>query len=234
MNIFYGFKWAVSICVVTLILSTVAPSARAAVIYQTNNFSALGNAAQDHVWNQFDPGEVGGTLTGVSFLWTNTTFTGSFVVTNTGVTDITVQNSDASLFNVWNGGGAPFPYGSPEVNPLDTTPTSSGTLIGTNSATTFTLNANPMPDYSTNLFSFAGYFTGTGTISNNLSRVANVTVTGGSYAVDGSLALAQGDMILAYTYTPGAPVPEASTLGAGALLVALAGYVHRRRRAKTA
>lgn len=225
-----------------LVISSVAVAlfhvnspARAAVIYQTNTFSDLNiNAAQTFNWNQFNTGL--GTLTGINFIFTNSEFSGSFTVYNNTNSSLTVDDSAAWLTNSWNGVGGPLDYSSPIIDPIITSPNSTNTVVDGLTNTTFNLIAgsNNIPAYDTNLFAFAAYFTGGGTVSNTLTPKGSISTTGANYTVDSSSTLADGTLILAYTYTTGAPVPEASTLGAGALLVALAGYVHRRRRAKTA
>ena len=136
-------------------------------ISQTNAFSV--NPAQTLTWNQFDSSL--GTLTGITFEATSG-LSGSFTVSNQGSSSMTARRSTAENVFEFLGAGSPGVIFSDSYTPVITTPVSNnpGTTISVGQSQVFTITAGQsfsLP--SADFFSFASYFTGTGTVLSDAS-----------------------------------------------------------------
>ena len=196
-------------------------------ISQTNAFSVnpitIVNPMQTLFWNQFDSSL--GTLTGITFEATSG-LSGSFTVINEGSSSMTVRRSTAENFFEFLGAGSPGVIFSDSYTPVITTPVSNntGTTIAAGQSQVFTITAGQsfsLP--SADFFSFASYFTGTGTVLSDASMSINITATGATFQVDSSAAKTDGSAILTYIYQ----VPEPSS--GALLLLGLGGLVALRR-----
>ena len=190
-------------------------------ISQTNAFSV--NPAQTLTWNQFDSSL--GTLTGITFEATSG-LSGSFTVSNQGSSSMTARRSTAENVFEFLGAGSPGVIFSDSYTPVITTPVSNntGTTIAAGQSQVFTITAGQsfsLP--SADFFSFASYFTGTGTVLSDASMSINITATGATFQVDSSAAKTDGSAILTYIYQ----VPEPSS--GALLLLGLGGLVALRR-----
>ena len=190
-------------------------------ISQTNAFSV--NPAQTLTWNQFDSSL--GTLTGITFEATSG-LSGSFTVSNQGSSSMTARRSTAENVFEFLGAGSPGVIFSDSYTPIITTPVSNntGTTIAAGQSQVFTITAGQsfsLP--SADFFSFASYFTGTGTVLSDASMSINITATGATFQVDSSAAKTDGSAILTYIYQ----VPEPSS--GALLLLGLGGLVALRR-----
>ena len=190
-------------------------------ISQTNAFSV--NPAQTLTWNQFDSSL--GTLTGITFEATSG-LSGSFTVSNQGSSSMTARRSTAENVFEFLGAGSPGVIFSDSYTPVITTPVSNntGTTIAAGQSQVFTITAGQsfsLP--SADFFSFASYFTGTGTVLSDASMSINITATGATFMVDSNAAKTDGSAILTYIYQ----VPEPSS--GALLLLGLGGLVALRR-----
>ena len=190
-------------------------------ISQTNAFSV--NPAQTLTWNQFDSSL--GTLTGITFEATSG-LSGSFTVSNQGSSSMTARRSTAENVFEFLGAGSPGVIFSDSYTPVITTPVSNntGTTIAAGQSQVFTITAGQsfsLP--SADFFSFASYFTGTGTVLSDASMSINITATGATFQVDSNAAKTDGSAILTYIYQ----VPEPSS--GALLLLGLGGLVALRR-----
>ena len=193
-------------------------------ISQTNAFSV--NPAQTLTWNQFDSSL--GTLTGITFEATSG-LSGSFTVSNQGSSSMTARRSTAENVFEFLGTGSPGVIFSDSYTPVITTPVSNttGTTIAAGQSQVFTITAGQsfsLP--SADFFSFASYFTGTGTVLSDASMSINITATGATFQVDSNAAKTDGSAILTYIYQ----VPEPSSgalllLGLGGLVAFVGGGV---------
>jgi hypothetical protein len=192
-------------------------------ISQTNAFSV--NPTQTLSWTQFDSSL--GTLTGITFEATSG-LSGSFTVSNQGSSSMNARRSTAENIFEFLGAGSPGVIFSDSYTPIITTPVSNttGTAIAGGQSQVFTITAGQsfsLP--STDFFSFASYFTGTGTVLSESSMSINITATGATFQVDSSAAKTDGSAILTYIYQ----VPEPSS---GALLLLGIGGLVALRRAR--
>ena len=190
-------------------------------ISQTNAFSV--NPIQTLTWNQFDSSL--GTLTGITFEATSG-LSGSFTVSNQGSSSMTARRSTAENVFEFLGTGSPGVIFSDSYTPVITTPVSNntGTTIAAGQSQVFTITAGQsfsLP--SADFFSFASYFTGTGTVLSDASMSINITATGATFQVDSNAAKTDGSAILTYIYQ----VPEPSS--GALLLLGLGGLVALRR-----
>ena len=190
-------------------------------ISQTNAFSV--NPTQTLIWNQFDSSL--GTLTGITFEATSG-LSGSFTVSNQGSSSMTARRSTAENVFEFLGADSPGVIFSDSYTPVITTPVSNntGTTIAAGQSQVFTITAGQsfsLP--SADFFSFASYFTGTGTVLSDASMSINITATGATFQVDSSAAKTDGSAILTYIYQ----VPEPSS--GALLLLGIGGLVALRR-----
>jgi hypothetical protein len=199
----------------------ITSAAHAATINQLQSFSGLSTNSLVQTWNQFD--STLGTLTGIS-LTINGTVTGSFKVFNVDSIDpATVGNPKDRLRLTFSGSGAPSTQQTTQTT-ITTTPAWWYT-IDPLSNESFNLSPNPqsLGSVNNNLFAFAEFFIGTGTLSSTLIQPFVLTSdNSGNTIVDYSQMFASGNVSLDYTY---AAVPEPSTyalfsLGALALVIA--------------
>ena len=204
-------------------LADLKAAAPAIYLSQTNAFSV--NPTQTISWNQFDSSL--GTLTGITFE-ASSGLTGSFTVINLGGGNMSARNSSAENIFEFLGSGSPGFLFSQALSPILTSPTSgsTGTSIPGGQTQVFTITAGQSISLSaTGLFSYASFFTGTGSVQSAASMAINVTSTGASYTVNSDAAKTEGSAILTYIYQ----VPEPSS---GALLLLGIGGLVALRRAR--
>ncbi|MCE9586776.1 MAG: PEP-CTERM sorting domain-containing protein [Verrucomicrobia bacterium] len=201
-------------------------TANAATINQLQSFSSLSTNSLVLTWNQFDSAL--GTLTGISLI-IDGTVTGSFDVFNSDLVDpATLSNPKDRLRLTFSGLGAPSAQQTAQTT-LTTIPAMQFT-IATNSNQSFNLGLNPqsLGSVNNNLFAFAEFFTGTGTLSSTLVQPFVLTSdNSGNTTVDYSQMFASGSVSIDYTYDA---IPEPSTyalMGLGALALVVA---YRRKR----
>ncbi len=209
----------------------ISGNATAAIIFQTQNYSNV-TTGSSLTWQKFDLNL--GTLTAIT-LDISGALSGSFLVTNSDPTAITVYDSQGRIRLTFQGAGAPVALNGAYLKPLSTSPStdSTGTTIPALSNQTFTLTgANTLPSISSNQFANAAYYSalGGGTFDTTMIRTFNVTVDGSIFNVDGSPVVAGGKIDLTYTYTPSSPVPEPGTWAAAAMLFGGAGFMRWRKR----
>jgi hypothetical protein len=174
-----------------------------------------------HTWNQFDSSL--GTLTGIS-LTIDGTVTGSFDVFNVDPFDpanLSIPRDRLRL--TFSGSGAPSAQQTTQTT-LTTTPAMPYRMEPLSNES-FNLAPNPqsLDSVNNNLFAFANFFTGTGTLSSTLIQpFVLASDNSGNTTVDYSQMFASGSVSLDYTYDA---VPEPSTyalFGIGALALVVA------------
>ena len=212
------------------------PTAQAAIIFQTQNYSNVDATAASLTWNKFDLSL--GTLTAITLEATGI-LSGSFSVTNDDVDPANLTaNTSGRIRLTLQGPGAPAFINGSLVSPISTSPASvSGTSIDPTSTQVFTLlsgigvNGSSL---SSNQTANSAYYSaiGGGTFDSLLSRLIVVGVSGADYSINTGSALAGGTINLTYEYTPvgPAPIPEPGTWAAAALLVGGAAFARWRKR----
>jgi hypothetical protein len=211
------------------------PTAQAALIFQTQNYSNVGSTAASLTWNMFDLNL--GTLTAIT-LESNAVLSGSYAINNNDPADpaTLTANSTGRIRLTFLGAGAPSLINGSLINPLVTTPVStSGQTVPANSQQTFTLSSGVGVNESTfnsNQLANAAYYAafGGGTFDSSLSRLVVLSVTGADFNADTALTLADGTINLTYEYTPVGAIPEPGTWAAAALLVGGAAFARWRKR----
>jgi hypothetical protein len=199
----------------------ITSAAHTATINQLQSFSALSTNSLNLTWNQFDSSL--GTLTGIS-LTIDGTVTGSFDVFNVDSIDpATVGDPKDRLRLIFSGSGAPSAQQTTQTT-LTTTPAMPYEMEPLSNES---FNLGPIPQslgsMNNNLFTFASFFTGPGTLSSTLFQPFTLTSNNsGNTTVDYSQMFASGSVSLDYTYDA---VPEPSTyalFGIGALALVVA------------
>ena len=196
-------------------------AAPAIYISQTNSFSV--NPTQTLSWTQFDSSL--GTLTGITFEATSG-LTGAFTVSNLGTSSMNARKSQAENIFEFLGSGSPGLVFSDTLTPITTTPVSNntGTAISAGQSQVFTITAGQSLSLPiTDLFFYANYFIGTGSVLSSASMAINITSTGANYTVDSSAAKTEGSAILTYIYS--VPEPSSGSL----ILLGLGGLIALRR-----
>ena len=199
----------------------ITSAAHTATITQLQSFSGLSTNSLVQTWNQFD--STLGTLTGIS-LTIDGTVTGSFNVSNVDSIDpANLSNPRDRLRLTFTGSGAP-PVQQTTQTTLTTTPAMPYEMDPLSNGS---FNLGPIPQslgsVNNNLFTFASFFTGLGTLSSTLIQPFVLTSdNSGNTIVDYSQMFASGSVSLDYTYNA---VPEPSTyalFGIGALALVIA------------
>ena len=222
---FHKISILVAVALVSFSEGKVKAAATVFSISQTNAFTV--NPTQTLTWNQFDSSL--GTLTGITFEATSG-LSGSFTVSNQGSSSMTARRSTAENIFEFLGAGSPGVIFSDSYTPIITTPVSNntGTVIAGGQSQVFTITAGQsfsLP--SADFFSFASYFTGTGTVLSDASMSINITATGATFQVDSSAVNTDGSAILTYIYQ--VPEPSSGSL----ILLGLGGLVALRRARRT-
>jgi hypothetical protein len=198
----------------------------------TNSATALGNNSfVNFDLNQFDSGL--GTLTGVVVTLNFVTVGGSFSVTadsatvnfNSASARVTVQGSNTNLGFSTTG----------ITNQVTTTPGAS-TEISEGATQAFTVQStnfltNQTQSISSNFWS-AYQTAGSGTVSFQVRNNPSLNVSGDNndWSSVRTNFTATANMSVTYTYTSAEPIPEPSTVAAGAFLTVLAAASYWRRR----
>lgn len=168
-----------------------------------------------------------GTLTGVTVSVISSALGGSFEVTNSGATDLSVgpHTADFRVDDVANNLGYAIAF--EEIDPLITTPvTSPATTIPVGQSVVFNITSGQgytVADQNINPTFFATY-TGLGDVTFNVRNRINIAATGSIFTVDSTLAFTPTQMAITYIYDA-VPEPSAALLGAFGLL----GLLRRRR-----
>jgi hypothetical protein len=224
----------------TLALVAVAilaiPTAQAAIITQTLNYSNLGATAQSPTWNKFDLNL--GTLTRITFIGSGT-LSGSYDVINNDTVEAAVFSANATsrIRLALTGSSPAIVIQGSLLNPISTSPAStSGASVPAGGAQTFTLlsgtGVNVSSFDSTQTANSAFYSAlGGGTFGSQLTRFFSATIPGDN-STDTTSLVAGGSITLEYEYTPvgPAPIPEPGTWAAAALLVGGAAFARWRKR----
>lgn len=193
---------------------------------QTNSFVA--NPSQSVSWNQFNPSL--GTLSGITFEGT-AGISGYFTVQNLdSASSMNVSDSKVRFSFLFSGSGAPPRINSSYLTPITTSPVSNstGTDIPAGATQPFdVIGTQYFSLPSTDWFSFASYFTGSGTVSSVASQSINITSDGPNYLLNSTPTASSGSAILTYIYT----VPEPSCVSL--LALGLGGLVALRRCRRT-
>jgi hypothetical protein len=200
-----------------------------AAIYTVYSGSAvaLGSSGSDVIFSipQFDASL--GTLTGVTVEVVQSALTGSFTVTNQGLSSILV-NDVVSDFRVRQSTpGLGYSQTLIEIDPLASSPTSSpSTTINVAANQTFNITAAQgytISDQDISSTNFSAYV-GVENVDFGVRNRLIVSTSGASFAVDSTDTITTTRMAITYTYTA---IPEPSTALLGALCVL--GLLRRRR-----
>lgn len=172
-----------------------------------------------------------GTLTGVTVSVVDSAISGSFSVTNSGLTAITVDGVTTD-FRVKQATSLGYAQVFEEITSLVTTPASnpSPTLNPTETAQ-FNITDGQgysIADQNISNSYFAAYTSadGAGSVAFNIRNRAIITTSGSVYTVNSTNTTTSTRMAITYTYTHPVPEPAAALLGGLGLLTLL----RRRRR----
>jgi hypothetical protein len=202
----------------------------------TNSATALGNGTYVSVnLNGFNSDL--GTLTGVVVRVNFVTVGGSFSVTATTADDVDVEGAQTGIIVRQ---AATNTLGFTQLGNLAISPTVTPGLP-------FTVNGNSQQIFdvsTTNVFTnqtqniasnfWAAYQSsgGSGNVVFQVRNNANIPNSGGAILLDRNPFTATANMSVTYTYTGAEPIPEPSTVAAGAFLTLLAAASYWRRRRK--
>ena len=211
------------------------PTAQAAIIFQTQNYSNVDATAASLTWNKFDLNL--GTLTAITLEATGI-LSGFYDVDNLDVSDPATlsANTTGRIRLTFSGVGAPTLINGSLINPLITSPAStSGQTIAPSASQTFTLLSGVGVNestFSSNQLANAAYYSalGGGTFNSSLSRLVSLSVSGTDFDTHTATVVAGGTINLTYEYTPAGAIPEPGTWAAAALLVGGAAFARWRKR----
>lgn len=229
---------ALTLVFATGLLASPRQSGAALIVEQTQNFSLTGTTVHNLTWNQFDPSL--GTLTNVLYS-VNGVLSGSFNVTNSNLTETADVSESRNRFSTqFQGAGAPALFLGPQFTPIATTPPSGdppfgGSTIAANTMQQFVISTDPeqvMEHLDVPLFGSAAYFTGLGTVSQNLSQSPAVTVTGANVSLDMGGVMTDGTATLIYVYET-TVIPEPLSVAFSGLLIGGGALVQYRRKRRT-
>lgn len=206
----------------------------------TNSATAQGNNSYVNIsLGKFDTGL--GTLTGVNVTINFVTLGGTFTI-STPVDSFADVEFDAAAARVVVRGASNAlgftQYGETSFS-VNTTPGPGTIVAGEGGSQQFIVNSTNVltaqtRTIATNFWSAYESAGGSGTVNFQVKNRPDVSASGGDFTQSITPFTSLANMTVTYTYTGAEPIPEPSTVAAGAFLTMLAAASYWRRRQKSA